>query len=248
MGIAVLIGCVLLAFSIPFAVLVFVVKGSAKLVIIFFTGAFVWLLAALSSSIIWAILIPIKYTAWWFVLCYAVALQEYFRFLLWKLLKKAEDGLGTLTPDGDVVITREKQSLIAGLGFGAMSGVMQFNLVLSASGGPGTLDTRGGTGVSLFVVSSLIVAMLVVLNSLWSVIMYRGLELKAAGTSTGFNALTKGYMPLLSVVAGHLFASLLTLNDQQRGNVAGTLVPIFLLTVVTGYQAWTMVGLRFKIE
>ncbi len=67
--------------------------------------------------------------------------------------RKAETGLYALNPDGDIVITREKSALVAGLGYGFMSAIMQFTSVLDAATGPGTLPARGCSSISLFVIS-----------------------------------------------------------------------------------------------
>jgi hypothetical protein len=136
-----------------------------------------WLLAALLTSIVWKIVSPLQEDMWWAVL-WGVALQELLRYVMWRLLKRAETGLNALAPDADgtVHITREKQALVAGLGYGLMSAVMQYSMALDSATGPGTLPARGCGAVSLFVVSALLVSMVSVLHMFWSVIMFRGLE------------------------------------------------------------------------
>lgn len=243
MTVAIVFGTAFIAFSIPFAVFFFMVRRSAKLVIIMTTSAFLWLVAALLTSVIWNILIPIK-DSYWLVLIYGVFLQEFFRFVMWKLLKKAETGLNSLAPDGDIIITRELQAMVGGLGFGVMSCVMQFNIVLDAATGPGMEPSRLCGNMSLFLISAIITALFGLLHIFWSVVMHIGLEQRLVrGT---FFSLQD--WKIYCVLAAHLIASLLTINDSNYGPCAGTLVPLALLTVASGVAAWRCAGLELKVK
>ena len=78
--------------------------------------------------------------------------------------RKAEIGLNTLGDDGSGIISRQSIALCmsthfpltspaAGLGFGSMSGVMQYNMVLDAIAGPGALPSPGCTNTDFAVIS-----------------------------------------------------------------------------------------------
>jgi hypothetical protein len=78
--------------------------------------------------------------------------------------RRAEVGLNTLGDDGSGLISRSTialgftlilhpSCLASGLGFGSMSGVMQFNMVLDSYDGPGSLPSPGCTTIDFSVVS-----------------------------------------------------------------------------------------------
>merc|ERR1712093_415277 len=94
MGMAMFFGCLFITFSLPAALFLSNVVQSAKLIIVFVSSSFFWLLALLASSIVWNIIVPLKEERA-VTLLFAVPLIEYFRFLFWRLLRKA-DALGLL--------------------------------------------------------------------------------------------------------------------------------------------------------
>ena len=142
-------------------------------------SAFMWLCAMLVTSIFWQIEIAATKavtTGTLFPIIFGVFFQEVFRYLYWKLLKKAEDGLNTLGDDGSGRTSKAKQAMVAGLGFGVMSQIMQANIVIQAAAGPWTMETPGGScpGYSIFFISSVTSALFGMMNISWSVIMYMG--------------------------------------------------------------------------
>jgi hypothetical protein len=83
--------------------------------------------------------------------------------------------MNILGEDNGHVITREKVAFglyctflmplakppaVAGIGFGSMSVAINFNIALSASGGPGSLPAPGCLGVSFFAISGFSSALL----------------------------------------------------------------------------------------
>lgn len=237
MGYSMFFGCLSIAFALPATVFYFVVAPSAKLVILMFGSAFVWLVSALLTSIVWVAIVPLKEDNW-FTLIFAVAFQEAARFGYWKLLKRAEVGLNTLADDGSGDGSRDKQALVAGLGFSLMSTVMQFNSILTESSGPGGLPALGCPEYSLYTISALMAAAFGALNMMWSVIMSSGLEEHHVGKG--------GLIKIAYVVATHYVASFLTLNNDNGGECAGTLVPLYVMLIATVGYTWRITGIRYK--
>lgn len=226
-------GSLALVFAFPLSLAVFVVAPSAKLVILMFGSAFVWLLAALLSSLVWIAVVPMK-EHHWFALLFAVAFQEAFRFGYWKLLKKAEVGLSTLADDGSGVSSREKQALVAGIGFSLMSTIMQFNTVLTESSGPGSVPAMGCPQYSMFTISTIMAAAFAAMNIFWSVIMHSGLEDCHSKTKS------VGIAKISFVVVTHYAAACLTLNNESVDSCAATLTPLYIIMLVCGgYAAFT---------
>lgn len=243
MGMMVLFGCMFLAFSLPAAIFWFVVRKSAKLVIIMYTSAFMWVLAAVSSAIVWNIVIPLKDARWWAVFL-AVPFQELFRWLFWKLIKKAEVGLNLLSKDGEVTITRELVSLAAGLGFGCMTAVMQFNMVLDANDGPGSLPSPGCSSVNFAVISALLTLVFFTFNIFWTFLAYQSFEARSRrGGGVG-----KSDWMFVTAVLSHYVASYITLNNDEGGTCQATLVPEFLLLLFVGLCVWFALGVRIKVN
>lgn len=233
MGYSMFFGCLAIAFALPASLFYFIVSPSAKFVILMFGSAFMWLISALLTSIVWVAITPLKEDNW-FSLIFAVAFQEGARYMYWRLLKRAEIGLNTLADDGSGESSRDKQALVAGLGFSLMSTVMQFNGILTESAGPGGLPSPGCTSYSMYTISAILAACFGALNILWSVILYRGLEQHHTGQN--------GWYKIGFVVGAHYVAAFLTLNDD---NCAGTLVPLYGLLLITAGYTWKMSGLRY---
>jgi len=237
MGIAILLGACLIAFSMPVAIFTMVVARSAKLVILMIGGAFMWLVSALVTSIIWSAVTPLKEENAWIIIV-GVAMQEVFRFAYWKLLKRAEEGLATLGDDGSGSATRPKQAMIAGLGFSLMSSVMQMNIVLNDAAGPGTLPARGCPGTSIFVISALVTMCFGILNIAWSIILHYGLEQTSQKGGSSMSC-----WQLWFVVVMHYIASFLTYAGDGANGCVITLVPLFLLLGPSGFFAYKFAGI-----
>lgn len=132
-------GCTFLAFGPPLAMFAFTIAKDPIRIIILIAGAFFWLLSFLLSSLLWFIVVPLR-SKLAFGLVFSVLLQEIFRFLIYKLLRKAESGLKKVT-DNSEEITGNKHILayVAGLGFGIISGA--FSLVNVLADAVGELKT-----------------------------------------------------------------------------------------------------------
>lgn len=223
-----------------------------RLVILMVGSAFMWLLSALITSIFWQIEVAAskaQTTGTLFPIIFGVFFQEVFRYLYWKLLKKAEDGLNTLGDDGSGKTSHAKQAMVAGLGFGVMSQIMQANIVINAAAGPWTMETPGGTcpGYSIFFISSVTSALFGMMNICWSTIMYMGAEQRLG---SGKSLLTDWHLWL--VVISHYAASFLTVggtmtrNHQEPLGCGTSIGSLVVITIALGLTAMKVSGLKMK--
>uniref|UniRef100_A0A8C7BNK9 Gamma-secretase subunit APH-1 n=1 Tax=Neovison vison TaxID=452646 RepID=A0A8C7BNK9_NEOVI len=104
---AVFFGCAFIAFGPALALYIFTIATEPLRVIFLIIGAFFWLVSLLFSSLFWFMARAItdnkdgpiqKYLLILGVLV-SVLIQEMFRFVYYKLLKKASEGLKTINPD-----------------------------------------------------------------------------------------------------------------------------------------------------
>nr|XP_048690618.1 gamma-secretase subunit Aph-1b-like isoform X3 [Caretta caretta] len=108
MTLPVFFGCSFIAFGPALGLLVFTVLRDPLRVIVLVAGAFFWLVSLLLSSLVWFIAVkasdpgdePLQKGLLIFGVLFSVLLQEAFRFLYYKLLRKAVEGLVTLSEDG----------------------------------------------------------------------------------------------------------------------------------------------------
>uniref|UniRef100_A0A8C0P6Y9 Gamma-secretase subunit APH-1 n=2 Tax=Canis lupus familiaris TaxID=9615 RepID=A0A8C0P6Y9_CANLF len=104
---AVFFGCAFIAFGPALALYIFTIATEPLRVIFLIIGAFFWLVSLLFSSLFWFVARTItankdgpiqKYLLILGVLV-SVLIQELFRFVYYKLLKKASEGLKSINPD-----------------------------------------------------------------------------------------------------------------------------------------------------
>uniref|UniRef100_A0A671MSL6 Gamma-secretase subunit APH-1 n=1 Tax=Sinocyclocheilus anshuiensis TaxID=1608454 RepID=A0A671MSL6_9TELE len=151
MTLAVFFGCAFIAFGPSFSLFVFTVAKDPLRVIILIAGAFFWLLSLLLSSLVWFIAVKasnsqdlgLQRGLLMFGVFFSVLLQEVFRFVYYRLLRKANEGLAAISDDDGSAISVRQMAYVAGLGFGIMSGAFSMINVLSDSLGPGTVGIFG---------------------------------------------------------------------------------------------------------
>merc|ERR1711916_286166 len=107
-----------------------------------------------------------------------------------------------------------------------MGAVILMANVLDVMAGPGMLPARGCPDHNLAVISAYTAGLFALLHTFWGVIAFSDWK-------------------LAFVLASHLFASLLTLNNEDEGHCAGTLVPLSLQMVATGVLTWRIARMRF---
>jgi anterior pharynx defective protein 1 len=228
-----------IAFSAPLAIFYFAASQNPKLVIMFVSSAFMWLLAALATSIVWNAIPPLQ-DDFWFIILVSVPIQESFRYLWWKMLRKSEKGLDTLSPDSKGAhTTRERIALVSGLGFGCMSGVLQTANMLDIMSGPGMVPARGCPSQNLFTLSSFVAGMLILLNTCWGVIAFKGWHITADMRRSALSD-----WRVFFVLLSHYTVSFITLNSNDAGSCEGTLIPIATILIICVIMAWRAAGMR----
>ncbi|XP_064476822.1 gamma-secretase subunit Aph-1-like [Ornithodoros turicata] len=227
-------GCTLIAFGPALSMFAITVARDPIRIILLITSAFFWLVALLLSSILWFAVVPLRKQLA-FGVVFSVFFQEGFRYLFYKILRKAEIGLKRVTEIGAdgmaVSSSRTTLSYVAGLGFGVMSGVFSLLNVLADAVGPGTVGLHDGPH-DFFLVSALTTLAFVLLHTCWGVVM--------------FHALDHGRIALAGlVVVLHMGASCLTLLNPHGLQLA-SLLPIYIILLVSGALAFHAAGGRLR--
>ncbi|KAG5891059.1 hypothetical protein JTB14_005696 [Gonioctena quinquepunctata] len=220
-------GCTFLAFGPPLAMFLFTIVHDPVRIIILIAAAFFWLVSLLFSSLLWYIVVPLRKDLA-FGLVFAVLFQEAFRYIIYKILRKAENGLKKITDDC-VTLIENKHILayVSGLGFGIMSGAFSLINVVADSLGPGTMGLKSGTEM-FFLASSAISLCFILLHTFWSVIFFNAFD-------------NKNIIQILFVILSHLLVSCLTLLNRYQ-TYSACLVPLYAILGVTGYIAFKVAG------
>uniref|UniRef100_A0A8C3TGT3 Gamma-secretase subunit APH-1 n=1 Tax=Chelydra serpentina TaxID=8475 RepID=A0A8C3TGT3_CHESE len=196
-------------------------------------GGFFWLVSLLLSSLVWFIAVQIggsnnasvKKNLLIFGVVLSVLLQEVFRFAYYKLLKKANKGLMTISQEETMPISVRQLSYVSGLGFGIMSGVFSLVNILTDSLGPGTVGIYGDSP-QYFLSSAFMTLAIVLLHIFWGIVFFDACE-------------KKKWWALALVILSHLLVSGLTfLNPQYEGN----LVPSYVIMMLMGTWAFFTAG------
>ncbi|XP_004628892.1 gamma-secretase subunit APH-1B [Octodon degus] len=229
---AVFFGCAFIAFGPALALYVFTIATEPLRVIFLIAGAFFWLVSLLISSLFWFLARLItnnkdgptqKYLLIFGVLL-SVFVQETFRFAYYRLLKKASEGLKSISPD-EAAPSMRLLAYVSGLGFGIMSGVFSFVNTLSNSLGPGTVGIHGDSP-QFFLNSAFMTLVIILLHVFWGVIFFDACEKK------------KWYV-LLIVLLTHLLVSAQTFLNPHYGI---NLVSAYIIMVVMAIWAFFVAG------
>ncbi|OPJ85655.1 gamma-secretase subunit APH-1A isoform X2 [Patagioenas fasciata] len=199
--------------------------------------AFFWLVSLLLASLVWFVSVrlsdrgdaALQRGLLGFGAAVSVLLQELFRFAYFKLLKKADEGLATISEDGRSPISLRQMAYVSGLSFGIISGVFSVINILADSIGPGTVGIHGDSPY-YFITSAFLTMALVLLHTFWGVIFFDACEKRRYGC-------------LGLVVASHLLTSGLTFLNPRY---AASLGPIFIITLCTGLWAFVTAGGSFR--
>ncbi|XP_048784999.1 gamma-secretase subunit APH-1A isoform X2 [Lagopus muta] len=163
MGAAVFFGCAGIAFGPALALVLLTVAAEPLRVIILVAGAFFWLVSLLLASLIWFISVHLsdqgnarlQYGLLVFGAAVSVLLQEAFRFAYFKLLKKADEGLATISEDGRSPISLKQ---------------MAYDSI-----GPGIVGIHGDSPY-YFITSAFLTMAVVLLHTFWGVIFFDACE------------------------------------------------------------------------
>ncbi|GJQ82789.1 aph-1 [Trypoxylus dichotomus] len=227
MTLAEFFGCTFLAFGPPLAMFIFTVAHDPVRIIVLIAAAFLWLLSLILSSLWWYIFLPVtKDLA--LGLIFSVIFQEVFRYLIYKILRRTEDGLKKITDDATQLIDNKHISAyVSGLGFGIMSGSFAMVNVIADSVGPGTMGLKSGTEM-FFITSAATCLCFILLHTFWGVIFFNALDNKCR-------------TQLAYVILSHLLVSSITLFNRYQV-YAATLVPIYSMLLVTIVIAFKIAG------
>ncbi|XP_030625428.1 gamma-secretase subunit Aph-1b [Chanos chanos] len=233
MTVAVFFGCAFIAFGPAFALFIFTIAKDPLRVIILIAGAFFWLLSLLLSSLVWFIAVKasnadnasLQRGLLIFGVIFSVLLQEVFRFAYYRLLRKANEGLATISDEEASPISVQQMAYVAGLGFGIMSGAFSMINILSDSLGPGTVGIFGDSQY-YFITSALMTMAMTLLHTFWGVVFFHGCE--------------KGnWWVTATVVCLHLLVSCLSLLNPLY---EGSLPPVYCVMVVMAVWAFFSSG------
>lgn len=220
-------GCAFLAFGPPVAMFLFTIVQDPVRIIILIAAAFFWLLSLLLSSLLWFAVVPLQKHLLFGMVC-SVLFQEGFRYIIYRILRKAEHGLMKITEDSATLIDNKHiLAYVSGLGFGIISGAFSLINVLADAVGPATMGLK--TGNEMFFLSSAATALsFILLHTFWSVLFFNGFD--------NNNRTQIGY-----VVVTHLLASCLTMFNRYQIYTA-TILPLYFLVSVSGVYAFRVAG------
>ncbi|XP_041713505.1 gamma-secretase subunit Aph-1b [Coregonus clupeaformis] len=230
---SVFFGCTFIAFGPAIALFLFTIARDPLRVIFLIAGAFFWLCSLLLSSLVWFITVQIsdKESASQqkglliFGVVLSVLLQETFRFGYYKLLKKANEGLLTLSAEETMPISIRQLAYVSGLGFGFMSGAFSMVNILADSIGPGTIGIHGDSQ-HYFLSSAFMTMAVILLHMFWGVVFFDSCE-------------KQHWWSLAVVVISHLLVSCLTFQNPQY---VGSLVPTYIIMFLMGLWAFFCAG------
>lgn len=115
-------GCSFIAFGTPFAMFVFTIANDSIRIIILIAAAFFWLLSLLSSALLWFIIVPLREYLWFGVI-FSVLFQEGFRYIIYRILRRTEQGLQAVSENPSIIENKHILAYVSGLGFGIISGM-----------------------------------------------------------------------------------------------------------------------------
>lgn len=221
------VGCTFVAFGPPLALFIFTIAHDPVRIIILIAAAFFWLLSLLLSSLWWFIVAPLKKQLAFGLVC-SVIFQEVFRYVIYKILRRAENGLKKITDDGTELIENKNiLAYVSGLGFGIISGAFSLVNVLADAIGPGTMGLKSGTEMFLLT-SSFTGLSFILLHTFWGVIFFNALD-------------NNNKLQLSYVIVTHMGASLITLLNSL-GIYSATIIPLYFILLLTAIYAYKIAG------
>ncbi|KAG0361186.1 gamma-secretase subunit Aph-1 [Gamsiella multidivaricata] len=194
-------GCALTAYGPSLAIFFGCIASNAQLVILMVSSAFFWLLSLLLASAIWFIAKDSQHT-YTSTIIYTVLLQELFRWFLYMLINRAEQGLNMVAKHPKSKFNRPGYAFSAGMGFGLMFGIISYITQLVQSLGPGVLMCASCPSISLYFISAITTCIFILHHCVWMMVSF-----------TGFTQ--RSYLRILWVLVSHYGASYLTLLNAS---------------------------------
>lgn len=224
-------GCTFIAFGPPFAMFCLLIAKDPIRIIILISASFFWLLSLLLSSILWSAVVPLKEFLY-FGVTFSIIFQELFRYLFYRLIRKAESGLQKVSevgsqPGHNISNSRSQLAFVSGLGFGVMSGAFSLTNILADSLGPGTVGLYGDSQY-FFICSSFTTLAFILLHTFWGVIFFKACD-------------NRNYLLIAYVVVSHFIASGITFINEKQLYVVSILLE-YVLTIITSMIAFHSSG------
>ncbi|KAK6191729.1 hypothetical protein SNE40_003336 [Patella caerulea] len=232
-------GCAFISFGLPLAMFIFTIAQDPLRIIVLIASGFFWLLSLLLSSILWYAVVPLR-NQLAFGLVFSVFFQELFRFLFYKLLRRADEGLKKVSQvSGDENITpkdinnKHIMAYVSGFGYGVLSGAFSIVNVLADMAGPGTIGILGDSQY-FFLTTAFLTLCFIMLHTFWGVIFFNALD-------------TKRYYLVAGVVLSHLLVSCLTLLNQRTAErheslYLASLIPAYVVMIIAAFWAFITAG------
>lgn len=237
-------GCVLVAYSVPFAFFCLLIARKPVLLVVCLISAGFCLGSLFVSSIIWRVIPSLqesKHAAATLVI--STTLVELTRVAFLRIYARAERGFAAVStnaivfPMTDLYSGLGEQHLLAltaqtvaaaGVGFGVTSTALIHGAVLASARGPGTHFSPECPEMSTIQLTAWYALCFNIMHICWMVISLDGLRIR-------------GFYRIVFVVAAHLFAALSTMVSKRRSGCIGslTLVGVTTLASVTA-MAWVI--------
>ncbi|CAL9694059.1 unnamed protein product [Knipowitschia caucasica] len=230
---AVFFGCTFIAFGPAIALFLFTVSREPLRVIFLIAGAFFWLVSLLLSSLVWFVSVQIsdknsrsqQKGLLIFGVVLSVLLQEVFRYGYYRLLKKANEGLLTLSQEETMPISIKQLAYVSGLGFGFMSGAFSVVNILADSAGPGTVGIHGDSQ-HYFLSSAFMTMAIILLHLFWGVVFFDACE-------------KQRWWGVAAVILSHLIISCLSFQNPVY---VWSLVPTYVMLLLMGVWSFYCAG------
>jgi len=223
-------GCVLVAYSVPFAFFCLLIARKPVLLVVCLISAGFCLGSLFVSSIIWRVIPSLqesKHAAATLVI--STTLVELTRVAFLRIYARAERGFAAVSTNAIVFpMTDLYSGLAAGVGFGVTSTALIHGAVLASARGPGTHFSPECPEMSTIQLTAWYALCFNIMHICWMVISLDGLRIR-------------GFYRIVFVVAAHLFAALSTMVSKRRSGCIGslTLVGVTTLASVTA-MAWVI--------
>lgn len=221
------VGCAFTGFGPAFSLFYWTIMHDPIRIIILIASSFFWLCSLLLSSTLW-FLFPLKDWIWLGVIT-SICFQELFRYLMYRILRKSEQGLRLITePDSAITTSSHLLSYVSGLGFGIASGAFSLVNILAELKGPGTMGLLHNEKEYFCLFSALFTMCFVFLQTFWSVIFFQGLD-------------TQNHTLTAYVIVSHILVSCSTLFNSYGFNGI-TILFVFAVTILSAIMSYRIAG------
>ncbi|CAF0829237.1 unnamed protein product [Didymodactylos carnosus] len=201
--------------------------------------AFFWLLSLLVSSMLWFAVVPLR-SELAFAVPFSVIFQEFFRYLFYLVIKRAETALQSVRlqelAEKGMIFDRFAVAYASGYGYGLISGAFAIVNVLSDMAGPGTIGISGHSQ-DFFLATAFLTLVIILLHTCWGVVMFTSLDKIGIHRFAG---------PIVVLLAHMLFSCLTLSNRSKTPTYAISLVAGYVLLLVMIFYTFALKGITFN--